>query len=103
KGQPFAAAQYRAMALGKKGVLLALTSKNNAADVDAVLKSHAELSLKEDTLVAKKVNWESKGENLKQLATDLNIGIDSFVFIDDSDFEVQLMLDLFPSITTIQV
>ncbi len=103
KGQPFAAAQYRAMALGKKGVLLALASKNNAADVDAVLKHHAYLALKEDGLVAKKVNWKSKGENLKHLANELNIGIDSFVFIDDSDFEVQLMRDQFKSVTTVQV
>lgn len=103
KGQPFAAAQYRAMGLGKKGVLLALASKNNAEDVDAILRSHSELSLKEETLVAKKVNWEPKGENLKRLANDLNIGIDSFVFVDDSDFEVQLMRDQFPFVTTIQV
>ena len=103
KGQPFAAAQYRAMAMGKKGVLLALTSKNNAADVDAVLKDHSDLSLNDEVLVAKKVNWESKGENLKQLAKELNIGIDSFVFVDDSDFEVQLMRDQVPSIATIQV
>ncbi|RXJ46034.1 HAD-IIIC family phosphatase [Gelidibacter gilvus] len=103
KGQPFAAAQYRAMGLGKKGVLLALASKNNAADVDAVLSDHLDLSLKEDQLVAKKVNWEPKGENLKKLAEQLNIGIDSFVFVDDSDFEVQMMRDQVPSVTTIQV
>ena len=103
KGQPFAAAQYRAMGLGKKGVLLALASKNNAADVDAVLKNHSDISLNEDSLVAKKVNWDSKGENLKDLADVLNIGIDSFVFVDDSDFEVQLMRDQFPSVATIQV
>ncbi len=103
QGQSFAAAQYRAMGLGKKGVLLALASKNNAADVDAVLKEHPDLSLQADALVAKKVNWDAKGENLKQLAKELNIGIDSFVFVDDSDFEVQLMRDQVPSVTTIQV
>jgi FkbH-like protein len=103
KGQPFAAAQYRAMALGKRGVLLALASKNNATDVDAVLDHHQNLSLKQAALVAKKVNWESKGENLMQLAKELNIGADSFVFVDDSDFEVQLMQDQMPSVTTIQV
>ncbi|MDT0685260.1 HAD-IIIC family phosphatase [Autumnicola psychrophila] len=103
KGQPFAAAQYRAMALGKKGVLLALASKNNAADVDAVFEDHNAICLKADVLLAKKVNWEAKGENLKQLAKELNIGIDSFVFVDDSAFEVQLMRDQVPSIATIQV
>tara|TARA_R110002096_G_scaffold16243_2_gene55547 strand:+ start:10322 stop:12052 length:1731 start_codon:yes stop_codon:yes gene_type:complete len=103
KGQAFAAAQYRALALGKKGVLLALASKNNAADVDAILLKHPRLTINENALVAKKVNWEPKGENLKQLAKELNIGVDSFVFIDDSDFEVQLMCDQVPSVTSLQV
>ncbi|WP_299099011.1 HAD family hydrolase [uncultured Winogradskyella sp.] len=103
KGQAFAAAQYRAMSLGKKGVLLALASKNNEEDVDKVLENHADLTIKQDVLVAKKVNWEAKSENLKQLASELNIGVDSFVFVDDSDFEVQLMRDQVPSVETIQV
>ena len=103
KGQAFAAAQFRALGLGKKGVLLALASKNNAADVAAVLSKHPNITINENSLVAKKVNWEAKGENLKQLAKELNIGLDSFVFIDDSDFEVQLMRDQIPSIKSIQV
>lgn len=103
KGQAFAAAQYRAMGLGKKGVLLALASKNNAADVDAVLAGHSDLVLTESDLVAKKVNWELKSQNLTELAQGLNIGVDSFVFVDDSDFEVQLMRDQVPLVSTIQV
>lgn len=103
KGQPYTSAQYRAISLGKKGVLLALASKNNAADVDAILIEHPDLVLKEDALVAKKVNWNPKTENLKELAKELNIGVDSFVFIDDSDFEVELMRNHLPSICTIQV
>ncbi|NRD20809.1 HAD-IIIC family phosphatase [Winogradskyella eckloniae] len=103
KGQSFAAAQYRALALGKKGVLVALASKNNPEDVDKVLETHSELTLNNDALVAKKVNWEPKSENLKRLAGELNIGVDSFVFVDDSDFEVQLMRDQVPSVHTIQV
>lgn len=102
-GQPFASAHYRAKGLGKKGVLVALSSKNNSEDVQHVLDTHKAVVLKEDLLVAQKVNWEAKGENLKELAKELNIGIDSFVFIDDSDFEVQLMKDQLPAVKTIQV
>ena len=103
KGQPFAAAQYRAIALGKGGVLLALASKNNASDVDEVLANHKDITIKQEHLVDKKVNWKPKADNLKALADTLNIGVDSFVFVDDSDFEIQLMQDQIPSLKTIQV
>ena len=102
-GQPFAAAQYRALGLSKKGVLLALASKNNAEDVEEVLATNQEVVIKENHLVAQKVNWEAKSDNLSTLANELNIGIDSFVFVDDSDFEVQLMKDQLPAVKTIQV
>lgn len=103
KGQAFAAAQYRAIAMGRKGTLLALASKNNASDVDEVLMAHSDLVLKESFLVAKKVNWLTKVENLNRLANELNIGVDSFVFVDDSDFEIQAMRDQNPSVKSIQV
>lgn len=102
-GQPFAAAQYRAIALGQKGVLLALASKNNAEDVDSLLQQHPNIQLKEEHLLAKKVNWETKGENLLELAKEINIGIDSFVFVDDSDFEIQAMQDQLPAVKSIKV
>lgn len=102
-GQPFAAAQYRAMALAKKGVLLALASKNNAEDVDEVLDKHEFIQLSNNELVAKKVDWNTKVENLRTLANELNLGIDSFVFVDDSNFEVQLMRDQNPGVLTWQV
>ncbi len=102
-GQPFAAAQYRAIALGKKGVLLALASKNNEEDVDSLLQHHASIQIKEEHLLAKKVNWKAKGENLLQLAKEINIGVDSFVFVDDSDFELQAMRDQLPTVKSIQV
>jgi len=103
KGQAFAAAQFRALGLGNKGVLLALASKNNPEDVDGVLNTHDNIVINDNALVAKKVNWNPKGENLQQLSKELNIGVDSFVFVDDSDFEVQMMRDQMPSVKTIQV
>jgi len=102
KGQAYAAAQYRAIALGRIGVLLALVSKNNPEDVDAVIESHNDITIADEDLVAKKVNWMPKGENLDQLAKELNIGLDSFVFVDDSDFEIQMMRDQYPTVTSIQ-
>jgi FkbH-like protein len=102
-GQPFAAAQYRALALSKSGVLVALASKNNLEDVTTVFNTHEAIRLGLDATVALKVNWNPKVQNLQDLAQELNIGADSFVFVDDSNFEVQHMRDYLPVVTTVQV
>ncbi|MBK7639020.1 MAG: hypothetical protein IPJ22_02935 [Bacteroidetes bacterium] len=59
--------------------------------------------LKEDYIVIKKVNWIDKASNLRAIAIELNIGIDSLVFVDDSDFEINLIKEQIPEIRTIQV
>lgn len=69
------------------GMLLCLCSKNNPSDVDAVFVNHPEMPLREEHLVAARVNWDAKSENLQSLARDLGLGLDSFIFIDDSAME----------------
>ena len=69
--------------LKQKGTLLAICSKNNLADVNEVFENHKFMELKTHDFVALKINWKSKVENIKELSTNLNLGLDSFVFIDD--------------------
>lgn len=95
--------QLIALSLKKKGILLALCSKNNADDVDEVLNSHPDMKLQDGDIAIKRVNWESKAENLISMASELNIGLDSFVFVDDSSFEVDLIRSQLPEVTTLQV
>ena len=71
----------------KKGVMLAIVSKNNVEDVDEVFRKHPYLVLKHEDFVAEKINWNAKSDNLMQLAKELNIGLDSFVFLDDNPAE----------------
>jgi FkbH-like protein len=95
--------QEIAVALSQKGVLICLCSKNNQAEVDGLLGKHSDMVLNPDHIVAMKVNWDSKAENLRSLSEDLNIGFDSFVFVDDSEFEVNLIRTSLPEVLTIQV
>ena len=95
--------QRIAVFLSKRGVIVGLCSKNNEQDVLDVLRNHQDMILKEEHIVIKKVNWVDKASNLRAIASELNIGIDSLVFVDDSNFEINLIKEQVPEILTIQV
>jgi FkbH-like protein len=95
--------QYLALSLLKQGVIIGLCSKNNPMDVDEVLENHPDMILQNDDIVIKKVNWDNKVTNLRSIAKDLNIGVDSLVFIDDSKFEIGLIKKELPDISCFQV
>jgi FkbH-like protein len=95
--------QHIAVEMAKKGVIVGLCSKNNPEDVDEALQSHSEMVLTDAFIVIKAVNWEDKSVNLQSIASSLNIGLDSFVFVDDSDFEVNLIKEKLPEVTVFQV
>lgn len=95
--------QHLALQLAKKGVIVGLCSKNNPQDVDEVLEKHSDMILRDEHIVIKKVNWDDKASNLKAIAKELNIGLDSLVFVDDSNFEVNLIRDELPMIEVFQV
>jgi FkbH-like protein len=99
----FQEVQYLALNLSKKGVIVGLCSKNNAIDIDNVLENHPDMILKEGDIVIKKINWRNKVSNLKHISQELNIGLDSIVFIDDSSFEVELIKKELPEISVFQV
>ena len=71
----------------KSGMILCFCSKNNEADVLEVFEKRPELPLQLEHLVAWRINWLPKSENLKALAQELNLGLDSFIFLDDNPME----------------
>ncbi|MCK9257355.1 MAG: HAD-IIIC family phosphatase [Sulfurospirillaceae bacterium] len=95
--------QSLAVALARRGVIIGLCSKNNPQDVDEVLLNHPDMILKDEHIVIKKVNWKNKASNLRAIAKELNIGLDSLVFVDDSDFEINLIKDELPMVESLQV
>jgi FkbH-like protein len=69
--------------LKERGLLLAVVSKNEEADVLRVFENHPEMVLRPNDIAAWRVNWNHKSQNLQELAEELNLGSDSFVFLDD--------------------
>jgi FkbH-like protein len=102
-GNIFWRMQHEFAALERNGILLCLCSKNNPADVDEVLQKHPEMVLKPTQIVVKKVNWNDKPSNLRELAQELNVGLDSIVFLDDSSFECEAVRQQLPMVKTMQV
>lgn len=86
-GEAFLEFQRQVLSLKNRGVLLAICSKNDEAIAMEVINNHSEMILKKDDFVGFKINWEDKAKNIKELALELNLGLDSIVFIDDSQFE----------------
>ncbi len=84
-----------------KGVLLAVASKNNEADVWEVFDRHSGMVLRREHLSAWQINWLPKAEGIPLIARALNIGTDSLVFIDDNPMEIAYMRDARPEVTSI--
>lgn len=85
------------------GKLLSLCSKNTELDVLEVFKDRDDLELKLEDLVSWKVNWQPKSENLKALAKELNLGLDSFIFVDDNPVECAEVKNHCPEVLTINL
>jgi FkbH-like protein len=69
--------------LKERGVLLAVVSKNEARDVREVFEHHPEMVLRSDDIAAWRVNWNYKSASLREVSAELNLALDSFVFLDD--------------------
>jgi FkbH-like protein len=73
----------------REGMLLALCSKNNEEDVAATFRAHPQMPLAPGDFVARRVNWDSKAGNLASLAEELDLGLDTFILVDDNPKEVR--------------
>ena len=71
----------------RRGMLLALCSKNNEEDVVETFRAHPEMPLRFDDFAARRIDWESKGAGLASLAAELDLGLDSFILVDDNPKE----------------
>jgi FkbH-like protein len=107
-GSTFPGSAYRQFQLvlrrlSQLGVLIAVCSKNNAADVDEVFDTRTEMALRRGDIAAWRVNWASKSDNIEAIAEELNVGLDSVVFVDDSPFEVSEVANALPAVRCLAV
>jgi len=86
-----------------QGMLLTLCSKNNPTDVWNVFEKNPGMLLTRDHFVEWKINWQPKSKNIKELAAQLNLGPDSFIFIDDSAVECEEVITNCPEVLTLRL
>tara|TARA_B110001452_G_scaffold257204_1_gene251187 strand:+ start:297 stop:2081 length:1785 start_codon:yes stop_codon:yes gene_type:complete len=89
--------------LKESGVLLALLSKNNESSVFNVFENHPSMMLDKNDIAAWQINWDNKYKNIKELASELNLSLDAFVFIDDSKNEIDEMSHFCPEVWSIHL
>ncbi|SEQ40592.1 HAD-IIIC family phosphatase [Butyrivibrio sp. TB] len=97
QGQSYYYFQKYCKELQKIGVVLAVNSKNDEDNAIAGLK-HPEGVLRPDDFVSIKANWNNKDQNLRELADELSLGIDSFVFVDDNPAEREIIKNRLPAV-----
>ena len=85
------------------GMLLCLSSKNNAEDVAAVFEHNADMLLKPEHFIASRINWGSKSRSIEELAAELQLGIDSFIFVDDNPLECAEVQAHCPGVLVVQL
>ncbi|HVO61623.1 MAG TPA: amino acid adenylation domain-containing protein [Terriglobales bacterium] len=84
------------------GMLLCLCSKNVESDIDEVFHCQP-MPLKSEHIIARRVNWLPKPQNLRELAAELQLGLDTFIFIDDSPLECEQLRSACPEVLTLQL
>ena len=98
-GKAFLYFQEALLQLSKSGVMLAVCSKNNEQDVLEAWERNPYIVLRKDSFVAYRINWNDKATNIKEISEELNIGLDSFVFVDDNPTERELVKQMLPMVS----
>lgn len=101
--EPYRALQQFMLGQMNAGMLLCLCSKNSEKDVLDVLDHRADMLLKREHLTSWRINWNNKSENIQSLARELNLGLDSFIFVDDNPVECADVEINCPGVLTLKV
>ena len=98
-GKAFTQLQYWVKQLKQRGIILAVSSKNDHDVAKGAFDNHPDMVLKYEDFAVFKANWNNKAENIKAIQEFLNIGFDSMVFLDDNPFERNLVKSFIPELT----
>jgi len=102
-GMAFMEFQRILLALYQRGVILAINSRNNEDEALRAIRDHPFMVLREEHFATMKINWSDKISNMKEIAQELNIGLDSIVYFDDDPINRELMSKAIPQIKTIDL
>ena len=102
-GNAYVEFQKYLLSLHERGIILAVNSKNNLDDAIEVINNHPNMILRENHFGCLKINWNDKVTNLKEIAQELNIGLDSIVVIDDDPVNRDFVRETLPEVLTIEL
>jgi FkbH-like protein len=102
-GYAFESLQRAMLDLHRRGVILAIASKNNPAEAHAAIEKHPGMILRPQHFAALRINWNDKAASLRELASDLNIGLDAIAFIDDNPIEREWVREQLPQVSIIDL
>jgi FkbH-like protein len=102
-GMAFMEFQRVLLALYQRGVILAINSRNNEDEALRAIRDHPFMVLREEHFATMKINWSDKISNMKEIAQELNIGLDSIVYFDDDPINRELMSKAIPQIKTVDL
>jgi FkbH-like protein len=102
-GAAYRALQRAMLDLHRRGILLAICSKNNPAEAMDVIDRHPGMLLRREQFAAMRVNWADKAQNLREIAAELNIGLDSIAFLDDNPAERDWVRRQLPDVTVLEL
>ncbi len=102
-GEAYIAFQDYARELSRRGVILAVCSKNDEADAMEPFAKHPEMLLRRGDIASFVANWGDKATNIRAIAQELNIGLDALVFVDDNPFERNLVRQELPMVAVPEV
>jgi len=97
-GEAFSDFQLRLRALSRRGIQLAIVSKNDESVALEAIDQHSEMVLRRNDFAGWRINWNDKAENIASLVEELNLGLDAVVFIDDNISERERVRGAFPQI-----
>lgn len=90
--------QRSILKMKEQGAILGIVSKNNEDEAVNIIQNHPHMILRMDDFVVSEINWNNKSDNIREIADELNVGLDSIVFIDDSPFERNLIKETLPEV-----
>lgn len=102
-GSQYLGVQRALLDLHRRGILLAIASKNNEADALRILESHPDMLLRPEHFAAMRLNWNDKAQSAREIAEELNVGIDSLAFLDDNPAERERVRLAVPEIKVIEL
>jgi FkbH-like protein len=103
RGEAFKAFQQYLRTLRERGILLAVSSKNEPSNARLPFEEHPETVLKLSDFAAFRASWDPKADSLRAMATDLDLGLDSFVFVDDNPAERELVRQFLPEVAVVDL